>query len=343
MYRLAVFKILSAKNVIDEVLTASVIAVNTAKIIEVYDAPQGAAIKLETSPRHDGYIYVAETRQQVLSFFGYQKEKELSLSKSNNSSIILDTNDIYYAYPKDERVKVVYYNGTRMVSVSLKMTFVNFVREYNNINNITLDSLVVGGVEDNISIDENGNMTLHGDATVWDDIRIVPSIWDVPGLKDPDQISYQPTGVGASFTVYGFAKDDQGWFTIQMPHSYKEGSTMYAHVHWTPGSRGNEEVGHVVQWRLDYTFASINGTFPASQTIGMPDTCDGLDDKHQMTPEVAISGTGIGISSQMIGRIYRYNHASDTWAGVAPNLPLFLEFDIHYEIDALGSKTSSAK
>lgn len=188
--------------------------------------------------------------------------------------------------------------------------------------------------------DEDGNFILHGAATVWDDIRIIPNVFDVPGGTDPDIISYQPAGSGTIFKVYAFAKGDEGFFTIQLPHSYKAGSTLKPHVHWTPGTRGVAENGHVVQWRLDYSFAAIDGTFPASQTIPLPDTCDGVDHKHLMTAEGSISGVGLSSSSQMWGRIYRWNDASDTWVGTGSNLPIFIEFDVHFEQDRMGTDTT---
>lgn len=206
-----------------------------------------------------------------------------------------------------------------------------------------LENGYFGSLLHHTTFEPDGTMVMTGDATVWEDIRIVPNIFDVPGLTDPDIINYQPAGSGAKFKVYAFAKGDEGYFTIQMPHSYKVGSTMYAHVHWTPGPRGNEENGNVVQWRLDYSFAAIDGNFIASQTLDLSDACDGTDHKHQMSPSVAISGVGLGISSQLFGRIYRYNHVSDTWVGTGANLPIFIEFDIHFELDTIGSRTETGK
>jgi hypothetical protein len=185
--------------------------------------------------------------------------------------------------------------------------------------------------------------TIELQTVVWDDMRIVPNVFDVPGGTDPDVISYQPGGSGATFKVYAFAKGDEGFFTIQLPHSYHEGSDMKAHVHWTPGPRGNEENGNVVQWRLDYSAAAINGNFPASGTLDLSDVCDGTDHKHQMTAEVTLPGAGLSMSSQIWGRIYRWNDASDTWAGTGNNLPIFIEFDVHYAMNTLGSRLSGSK
>jgi hypothetical protein len=205
------------------------------------------------------------------------------------------------------------------------------------------DTFRAGGATDYVEIDGDGEMTFNGDATVWDDIRIIPNVFDVPGGTDPDIIDYQPAGSGTTFKVYAFVKGDQGFFTVQLPHDYKEGSTMKAHVHWTPGPRGVAENGKVVQWRLDYSFAAIGSNFPASSTVALSDACDGTNHKHQMTDEADISGVGLTISSQMWGRLYRWNDASDTWAGTGANLPIFIEFDLHYEKDSCGSKTPAIK
>jgi hypothetical protein len=200
-----------------------------------------------------------------------------------------------------------------------------------------------GGASHYTEFESDGTLHMVGNATAWDDMRIIPNIFDVPGGTDPDVISYQPAGSGATFKVYAFAKGDEGFFTIQIRHGYKEGSTMKAHLHWTPGARGVAENGNVVQWRFDYSIAAIGQNFPASQTISLADACDGVNHKHQMTAEVDIPGTGIGISSQIWGRVYRWNDVSDTWAGIGANLPIFVEFDIHIELDTLGSREHSTK
>jgi len=45
----------------------------------------------------------------------------------------------------------------------------------------------------------------------------------------------------------------------------------------------------------------------------------------------------------MWGRIYRWNDVSDTWVGTGANLPIFIEFDIHFEMDTVGSHTHTTK
>lgn len=185
------------------------------------------------------------------------------------------------------------------------------------------------------------------DVVVYDDLRINPGSFDRPGASDPSPVLYYPNGGGLGVQLYEFAVDDYACFTIQLPHSYKTGSDITAHVHWTPGGRGNEENGKTVGWKLDYTWANIDGTFADMQTLDLSDACDGTDHKHQMTPEATIDGhtAAKGISSMLLCTIRRSDTGTDdTWVSTTTGeLPLILEVDFHFPMDTIGSRQSSAK
>lgn len=194
-------------------------------------------------------------------------------------------------------------------------------------------------------IESDGTVEFVGNATVWDDMRVTPGGFDRAGSADPALVSYQPGGSGIATFLYEFQKDDIAYFTVQLPHSYKTGTDIKAHIHWTPGANGDEEDGAKVGWKIDYSWASINGNFGAMATLDLSDACDGVDHKHQMTPDVTITGTGKGISSMLICNIKRTDTGTDdTWVGTASGqLPLLLEIDFHYQIDTVGSRESSSK
>lgn len=181
--------------------------------------------------------------------------------------------------------------------------------------------------------------------TVWDDIRIVPGAFSFAGSSDPTLVSWQPGGSGATFKVYAFQKNNEAFATCQLPHSYKEGTDLYFHLHWTPKDRGDEENGVAVGWKVDYSIANTNGTFGVSATADFSDTCSGTDDKHEKTASIQVSGSGLTISSMVLLRIYRSDTgADDTWVGTTTaQSPVLLEFDIHFEIDSLGSNNERAK
>ncbi len=246
------------------------------------------------------------------------------------------------------KIGVALENGRGLVRTSVSIEFINTksTGDFQPLNtDLTrlADYRRIGGDANYTQFEADGTPVFVGDATMWDDMRIVPTVFDIAGGTDPDVISYQPGGSGTTFKVYAFAKGDSGYFMLQLPHGYKEGSDIFAHVHWTPGPRGVAENGNIVKWALDYSFISKENNFPASTTADLGDACDGTNHKHQITPYVAISGVGLTISSQMIGRVYRQNIAGDTWAGTGNDLPIFLEIDFHVNLDMVGSRTSSTK
>lgn len=181
--------------------------------------------------------------------------------------------------------------------------------------------------------------------TTYDDLRITPGSFDRPGISDPDIVAYNVNAGGVNTYCWEFAKNDIASFTVQLPHSYKEGENIYVHVHWTPGGRGNEESGNKVGWKIDYSWANINGNFGTMATLDLSDACDGTDHKHQMTPEGTLTGTSKSISSMLLCNIKRTDTGDDdTWSSTTSGqLPLLLEIDFHFPIDNLGSKTVSSK
>jgi hypothetical protein len=191
--------------------------------------------------------------------------------------------------------------------------------------------------------ESDGTLVAYGNATTWDDIRILPGSFDRPGISDPAMVPYVFSGT--TTYLWEFGKDDIASFTLQMPHGHA-GTSIYAHVHWTPGNRGNEESGATVGWKVDWTWADKNGAFGAMQTADLQDVCDGTDHKHQISPEVIIgSGAGKGLSSMILCNIKRTDTGTDdAWASASSGeLPFLLEIDFHYEINTFGSRGISTK
>jgi hypothetical protein len=176
----------------------------------------------------------------------------------------------------------------------------------------------------------------------WDDLRIVPGAFQFAGASDPTLSAWQPTGAGATFQVYEFDTGDEVFFTCQIPHSYLEGSDLKPHIHWTPRARGVAENGKTVNWRLDYSIANPNANFGASATINLTDTCNGVNERHEVTDSGTISGTGVTMSAMLVCRVYRL--AGDSWSlNTAGNRPVLLEFDIHFQTNSNGSRAETSK
>ena len=191
-----------------------------------------------------------------------------------------------------------------------------------------------------LKITTGADKTLHLQTAVWDDMRVVPGSFDRPGVSDPTITSVQPGGSGTATFLYRFEKNNLASFTIQLPHHYKLGTNIYCHIHWTPGARGVAENGALVGWKVDYTWADIHGVFGEMNTLDLSSACNGVDWRHEITPDIVIPGSGIsGVSSMLICNVKRTDTGTDdTWAGTGTSSPFLLEIDFHYEIDTMGSR-----
>lgn len=116
-------------------------------------------------------------------------------------------------------------------------------------------------------------------------------------------------------------------FTLQLPHNWKAGTTIYPHIHWVPKTSG---AGNV-QWNLDYTWADLNeatpATFPAVTTSSVIVTGPFTINQHLLSDltagNIGIDGTGKNYSSILICRIWRDSGlAGDTYNGDAGGLSI---------------------
>jgi hypothetical protein len=192
--------------------------------------------------------------------------------------------------------------------------------------------------------------TLELTETVWDDLR-VPLTSGRPGLTNPPSWSQYRDNGAASIGVYAWAFSDQAvaaneeelWFQVQLPHNWKEGTTIKPHIHW--GIKTAGAANEFVKWGLEYTWANIDGTIgtttiitsdassAATATISGDTTL--LINKHYVTDIGDITGTGKTISSMLLCRIFRNSsHADDDLAQDAYGF----EIDFHHEVDTMGSR-----
>jgi hypothetical protein len=119
-------------------------------------------------------------------------------------------------------------------------------------------------------------------------------------------------------------------FTLQLPHNWKEGTTVYPHIHWIPRATGSGNV----KWNLDYTWANLDtGIFPAVTTISGISTGPFTVNQHLLTDlGTGIDGTGKTYSSVLICRIWRdASDAADTYNNDAAGLSM----DFHVTIKDL--------
>jgi hypothetical protein len=183
-----------------------------------------------------------------------------------------------------------------------------------------------------LQIEADGTLVLIGDATVWEDLRFPATQIRVnPATLKPD---FDEDNIGYLFAP---ASTETVLVIAQMPHGWKLESTIEPHVHWSPTTTGT---GNVL-WRLEYKWVSINGSNPGTwTTVDLLAAAGGESLKHQISGFTGLDGTGKGLSSIISMKLSRVGgDATDTYAADA----LLKEFDIHYEIDTMGSREELVK
>jgi len=178
----------------------------------------------------------------------------------------------------------------------------------------------------------NGHMTMNGNATVFEDL-VIPLTTAKQGAGGKPDFDY--TNVG-----YLFDKNDISEtlsFIVQLPHSWKEGSTIYPHLHFKHQSAGTPT------FVLTYSWFNVDeaGIAPASTyTMGTLKSGSPSDGDHwilQHATNAGISGSGKTISSILVCILHRVNNST-------PNADvLAYQLDFHYEKDSLGSNTEYTK
>ncbi len=175
----------------------------------------------------------------------------------------------------------------------------------------------------------NGHLTLHGTATVYNDL-FVDGLNLRAGATDPPTFAVFSGGVWGSRFDNGAAYSAHG--TIEMQHDYKDGSNLEFHVHWSPTTTNTGNI----RWGLEYTVANVNSTFGATTTVYAVQAGAGVVNRHQILNIVTISGTGLTAGAVIMFRIFRDGaNAADTFTGNA----FLLRCAVHYECDKIGSDT----
>lgn len=166
----------------------------------------------------------------------------------------------------------------------------------------------------------------------WEDLRFPAS-----GINPPGAASDPGVDTGDGRLVFSASAENIVAMQVQMPHAWKEGSTIHPHVHWSPTSTNT---GNVL-WRLKYKVANIGAAFPAEFTpIDILQAGSGTSDAHQMATFPTITMTGKTVSCMLLLLLSRVgNDGTDDYTGTAK----LNEFDIHYQVDGFGSYQISSK
>ena len=181
------------------------------------------------------------------------------------------------------------------------------------------------------------NVTYTGE--YWDD-SMVPALAIVGGSTAPGLISF---ATNDALKIYGFdgsGTPDDAYFTLQLPHRVKLGTTISPHVHWCRTSNPGAPERTNVVWELVYSFRHVNGAFTSGATNYCTNYIATTNWVHQVSDFPDITDAEMNLSSIMVGRIRRpSDNTSDTYDQDAG----FLGFDVHYLSDSPGSRQEYVK
>lgn len=186
----------------------------------------------------------------------------------------------------------------------------------------------------------DGTTRFVGDATTWEDLRTPTNQLKVHGVKPPVWTDYKGGQV--------LAFEDQAvnyqtvYFTWQMPHAYKLGTTVYPHVHATP----EDATAGDVYWEFTYSIAEVDGIFQNPTIVNTVQAMPTIADQHKFHKIATIDGTEMPASGEDVSTVLvcsltrRSDNVLDTFNGKSVYL---LEVDLHYEIDTVGSRQELSK
>lgn len=172
--------------------------------------------------------------------------------------------------------------------------------------------------------------SIYNRLTGWEDIA-VPLESTKPDTGNTPDFDFDNIG-------YLFPQNDTTeilYFSVQMPHNWDEGTTIYPGVHWYADEDS-------CTFKIDYKWYNINDSFPSTWTTYTmaTDQVNWGDDStavHQVTSNsTGISGTGKTIGSILAIRLYRKDNK---YTGDA----LAQQFNIRYKVDEVGSTNQTSK
>ena len=174
----------------------------------------------------------------------------------------------------------------------------------------------------------------------WDDLKFPATAINPPGqVSDPD------VEATSGLLLFAAAGTELIYALAQMPHAWKEGSTISPHVHWTKTANA-DQTGDVA-WQLRYKHYPIGEVGDADWSTAdlVSDPVEGTPDndtenEHLITGFTDIDMTGYTLSHCILFEISRIgDDASDTYGADAR----LLEFDVHYQVDGFGSEQEFVK
>lgn len=198
-------------------------------------------------------------------------------------------------------------------------------------------SLKIGSETDYLEIEADGTLQFYGNATVWDDVKF-------------DSLTLNRTGNGISLnlpemTIDYLATADINDYMVaapQLPHSKKQGAVIKPHIHFQQDRNFVPNFALVYRWQKNDALKTTVWTAIKCNTLAFTYPGSGTFNQIASTAAGITPPEGENISDIIQFKIIRdttnqlgLNYTTDPYNAVVA----VLSFDVHVEINSLGSRT----
>ena len=194
-----------------------------------------------------------------------------------------------------------------------------------------------GGVTNYSGFEIDGTLKFNGDATVWNDINIGAGTLSGPPGKQPGIVNFvDEVGADTGIATYALATGEGLSGQLEIPHSYKEGSDIFFHIHWQgiAAPTGTD----YVKFQLTYTVGQFETTLNAVTIVSLETAFD-TQYEIKRSDFAAITGTNFDMENQFLFTFERIAAAGDAYGGEV----LIATIGIHFEEDTVGSREIATK
>lgn len=150
------------------------------------------------------------------------------------------------------------------------------------------------------------------------------------GVGNPAELAaFKGNTLSYQFVPSALAETFVNW---DVPFGWASGTDLYAAIHWSPGSSTSTGT---VRWKLEFTYAAVNGTFGDTSTVTVDSTIGSSSAwKHIQAISSAFSGSLVSPNTRFLIRLYRDGAATeDTF----PDNAYLIGIDFYYQVDKFGT------
>ena len=186
------------------------------------------------------------------------------------------------------------------------------------------------------TFEEDGTLVAYGAAQTWEDVNIGGLALLGSASKAPDIVTAVATPGIRLYSFDGATAEEELSGIIELPHSYAEGSDVYAHIHWMNSTTNSG----VVRWKIQYAWINPGEPMAATNTLFLDQAVNQSELQHSHVVSAFVDGSGRLISSHFIFRLYRTpTDAADSY----PDKAYLIAVGLHFPVNTLGSREVGTK